>query len=462
MKFFKKLKDRKKPEDAIKEETPTTSDVDFQIRFLVERNILPSKINQEPIYIITSIIAEKGAFVNNYYRALYAQHNLPSPYTFEEFEVSVPLEFAGAKILRIKMPEKNLYEKLFSYVYIIYNESYTKHLYVCADSSKMYLLADEEYEEVGEIADNEIELLEQIIIDEEIREESYSDVLENLMKDAKPPEELLTKAEDIENHSKVFMAALLQVQKLKQENKREDALKLIKEVIKKETVKYEDTDLIEYRSFRNSFELLLYANLYHPYNPKKQQRKQIIGTQVDLASAYLVFGAMMLEQRQYDKAIDILKKGLKFNPVNIQLMFALADAYKGKKYMKSYLAVISMAHSCALRKTDIARIYRYYSKYYTEMKDYDTAFILLYSAKYFDAQGFTESLREVEQISGKSFTEPEISELKTKLGKIEISWGAKELVISVVNLLDKEYTQNKNQQGMRMCAELKKELSFEN
>ncbi len=460
MNFFKKLKERKIPEDVIKEETPTAFDVDFQIRFSVEHNILPSKINQDPIYIITSIIAEKGAFINNYYRTLYARHNLPSPYTFEEFEVSVPLELAGAKVIRIRMPEKNLCEKLFNYVYIIYNERYTKHLYACADNSKMYLFIDGEFEEIGEPTDNEIELLEQIIIDEEIAEENYSDVLENLMKDAKPPEELLTDAEEIANYSRVFMAALLQVQKLKQENKREDALKLIKEVIKKETVRYEDTDLIEYRSFHNSFELLLYANLYHPYNPEKQQRKQIIGTQVDLASAYLVFGAMMLEQRQYDKAIDILRKGLKYNPVNIQLMFALADAYKGKKYMKSYLAVVSMAHSCALRKTDIARIYRYYSRYYTEMKDYDTAFILLYSAKYFDAQGFTEALREVEQISGKTCAVPEISELKTKLGEKEISWGAKELVVSVVNLLDKEFTQNKNQQGMRLCTELKKELSF--
>lgn len=461
MNFFKKTK---KTEEAIQENknATTTSDLDFQIRFLVEQSILPSKINQDPIYIITSIIAEKGAFINNYYRTLYAQYNLHSPYTFEEFEVSIPLELAGAKIIRIKMPKKNLSKKLFNYVYIIYNESYTKHLYVCADNSKMYLITDGEYEEIGEINDNEIELLEKIIIDEEISEEIYSDVIENVMKDAKPAEEILTDAEEIANYSKVFTAALLQVQKLKQENKREDALKLIKEIIKKETVKYEDTDLIEYRSFGNSFELLLYANLYHPYNPKKQERKQIVPTQVDLASAYLVFGVMMLEQRQYDKAIDILRRGLKYNPVNIQIMFALADAYKGKKYMKSYLALVSMAHSCALRKTDIARIYRYYSRYYIEMKDYDTAFVLLYSAKHFDAQGFTEALRKIEQLSGRTFCEPELKELKLKLMEKEIFWGAKELVISVVNLLDKEYTQNKNQQGMRMCAELKKELLFEN
>ena len=206
----------------------------------------------------------------------------------------------------------------------------------------------------------------------------------------------------------------------------------------------------------------MYANLFHPYNPEKQEKKQIVGTQVDLASAYLVFGAMMLEQRQYDKAIDIFWQGLKINPVNVPLLFALSDAYKGKNYLKSYLSVISRAHSCAIRKTDIARIYRGYAYYYTQMKDYDTAFSLVYAAKYFDAQGFTQALREIEQISEKTFQEPTIDELKKTLGQKDIFWGAKELTISVVNLLDKEYTQSQNQQGIKMCAELKKEITFEN
>lgn len=447
-------------------ENNLVSDLDFQIRFLFEHNILPSRINQEPIYMITSIIAEKGVFLNNYYRTLYQQHKKQSPYTFEEFNVSTPFDVAGAKVLKIEMPKKNIKDTLLKHAYLIYNSNYTKYLFVTVEASgeqpKMFMWIDTEYEQIGDVSDNELEMLEKIIIDEEITEEKYSDVLENLITDTKPQEPLLTDKEEIAKHLKVFFGDLLQVQKLKQENKREDAQKLIKEVIKQEAAKYKNTDLIEYHSFRNSFEVLLYANLFHPYNPEKQEKKQIIGTQVDLASAYLVFGVMMLEQRQYDKAIDIFWKGLESNPVNIELLFALSDAYKGKNYLKSYLRVISRAHSCAIKKTDIARIYRCYAHYYTQIKDYDTAISLIYAAKYFDAQGFTTSLREIEQISEKTFQEPTLDELKNTLKQKDIHWGAKELTVSVVNLLDKEYNQNQNQQGIKMCAQLKQELLFDN
>ena len=466
MDLFKKLKRTKNTKEPIPEEKTTTSDIDFQIRFAVEHNILPSRLNYEPIYMITSIIAEKGAFINNYYRHLYSQHKQQSPYTFEEFDVSVPFEIAGVNAVKIEMPKKNIANTLCKRVYLVYNENYTKHIFVTVEyfdeQLKMCMWIDGEHEQIGDVADNELEMLERTIIDEEIAEEKYSDVLETLMKDAKPAEPLLNSPEEIAKHSQIFLTALMQVQRLKQENKREDALKLIKEIIKKETVKYTDTDLVEYHSFRNSFEILLYANLFHPYNPEKQEKKQIVGTQVDLASAYLVFGVMMLEQRQYDKAIDIFWEGLKFNPVNVQLLFALSDAYKGKNYLKSYLAVISRAHSCAIRKADISRIYRCYANYYTQMKDYDTAISLVYAAKCFDAQGFTQALREIEQISEKSYAEPTIDELKNTLRQKDIFWGAKELTVSVVSLLDKEYTQSQNQQGIKLCAELKKELLFEN
>ena len=447
-------------------ENNSVSDLDFQIRFLFEHNILPSRVNQEPIYMITAIIAEKGVFLNNYYRTLYQKHKLQSPYTFEEFDVSTPFEIAGANVVKIEMPEKNIKDTLCKRVYLVYNRNYSKHLFVTVEAfreqSKMFMWVDKEYEEIGDVFNNELEILEKVIIDEEIKEEQYSDVLETLINNIQNTEPLLTDKDEIEKHLKVFLGALLQVQKLKQENRREDAQKLIKEVIKQESSKYQNTDLIEYHSFANSFEVLLYANLFHPYNPEKQQKKQIIGTQVDLASAYLVFGAMMLEQKQYDKAIDILWKGLESNPVNIQLLFALSDAYKGKNYLKSYLRVIKRAHSCAIKKTDIARIYRCYAHYYTQIKDYDIASSLIYAAKYFDAQGFTTSLRELEQLSEKTFQEPTLDELKETLKQKDIYWGAKELTVSVVNLLYKEYNQNQNQQGIKMCAQLKQELLFDN
>lgn len=442
------------------------SDSDFQIRFAVEHTILPSRIASEPIYMITSIIAERGAFINNYYRDIYAQNKQLSPYALEDFVVSVPYEVSSARVVRIDMPEKNLKNTLCKRIYIVFNESFTKHLFVSVEyfdeQLKMCITADGEHEQISDIADNEEELLKQIIEDEDIAEENYSDALQTLMKDQKTSEPLLEDAEQIRRHAAEFTQALVKVHNMKLDNKREDALKLLKDIIRKEASKYRDNDITEYRCFRNSFEVLLYANLYHPYNPEKQEKKQLVGMQVDLSAAYMLWGVMMLEQRQYDKAIDILRAALKANPVNVSVMFALADAYKGKNYLKSYLSVISQAHSCAVRKSDIAQIYRCYAYYYTKINDFDTAFSLIYASKHFDIKGFGTALRETEKISQQSFPEPPVEEIKQRLMQKNISWGAKNLAVSVVNLLDKEYTQSQNAQGLKMCAELKKELSFEN
>ncbi len=439
------------------------AELDYQIRFGVEHEILPNRINNEPIYIITSIIAEKGAFLNKYYHTLYFQNKIVSPYSIEEFIVSAPFALAGVNVVKIEMPQKNLAPNLCERVYLVYNENYTKHLYVTVEyGNKMCMWVDGEYELIGEISDNELQVLEDVIKEEEIFEGKYSDVLETLMSEVKQKEPLLTDNEEIIRHSQLFIQALIQVQKLKDENKREEASRLIKEIIKKESAKYEDTDLIEYHSFRNSFEALLYANLYHPYNAEKQEKKQGAPTIEDLSSAYLVYGIMMLEQKQYDKALDILWEGHRVNPVNVPILFALADAYKGKKYLKSYYSVIKNAHSCAVRKQDIARIYRCYAYYYTQIKDFDTAISLVYAAKCFEAQGFTNALREIEQLAGKTFKEPTVEELKETLKQKNIPWGAKELTLGVISLLEKQFFQSQNQHGLKMCAELKKEVSFEN
>lgn len=450
-------------DENIEEIKEQQSDVDYKIRLAVERDILPARIDCEPIYIITSIIAEKGTFFNRYYNALYSQNKMTSPYSFEEFLVSVPIDISGAQVIKIEMPQKHTAPDLCKSAYIAYNQNFTKYLYIAQNyDDKMYMWADGEFEELGEVCDNEIEIIENAISEEGIFDERYSDILETLTGDTKKKEPLLTDNEKILEHSKLFLGALINVQKLKEENKREEASRLIKEVIKKETLKYENDDLIEYHSFRNSFEVLLYSNLYHPYNPEKQEKKQIVLTQEDLAGAYLVYGVMMLEQKQYDKALDILWQGHKINPVNISILFAIADAYKGKNYLKSYHSAISMAHSCAVRKQDISRIYKGYAYYYTQIKDYDAAFSFVYAAKCFDALGFTNSLREIEKISEKTFKEPTVDELKETLNARNIFWGAKELTVSVISLLEKEFFQSQNQQGMKMCAELKKEITFEN
>lgn len=185
--------------------------------------------------------------------------------------------------------------------------------------------------------------------------------------------------------------------------------------------------------------------------------------QVDLSAAYLIYGAMMLEKEQYDKAIDILWKAVEANPVNVQLLFALADAYKGKGFYKSFYEIVKTAHLCAVNKADIARIYRNFALYYIQMKEYDVAAALGYASKYFekDPRGFRFIIGKIKEESGEDFEEPSLDDIKKKLLENGISWGAKELAVSVIRLLDGQFKEAGNEQGVKMCSEMLREAAPE-
>ena len=479
---FKNLKDKKTHQKAPEEnqfpkqnqEEQEILKKEMEIRLFFEKSLLPSKIIENPIYMITSIIANKGVFLNNYYRELYRVNGLSQSYSAQDFNVSAPFDISDAKAIKIEMPKKNLFISACEYVYIIYNNHYTKHIYIISqltseNNKKMFLITEDSCEEISitdddEISitdDDEIKILEDIIKDEEISEKNYSDVLEKLFENAKPKTKLLEDYDEILKYANDYTKKLLMVSTLKNDNKRDEALRLIKDIIREETFKYPNSEVLEYHSFKDSFEALLFANLYHPYNPKTQENKQLVNTQIDISSAYFMYGAMLLEQKQYDRAIDILWCASGYNPVNPQILFALADCYRGKKYLKSYITLTKRAHMCAIKKKDISQIYKNYAFYYADIKDFDTAIYFLYASKYFDAQGFTTTLRSFEEITSKKFPAPSIQDIKNVLKEKKICWGANELVVSVVSLLDKEFLQKQHKQGIKMCQELKKELSHE-
>ena len=444
------------------------NDADFQIRFLVEHRILPLKLNDDPVYIITALASDKGVYINNIYNGLYIQNKLENPYKSEDFVVSDPFELGGVKAIKIDMPEKNFADTLCKSVYIVYNDKYTKYLYLTLEmdndgKEKLGSWIDTEHEEYDIENKNITDAIVEIIEDEEITQEKYTNIIEKLFAQEVTPTGIFTDPQEQKKHAQMYMNALMQVQKYKQQDKRDEALKLIKDVIRKEAANYVDTDEKEYHAFRSAFEVLLYANHVHPYNYEKKMKKKIEGMQIDLASAYLVYGAMMLEKQQYDKAIDILWKGVDANPVNVQILFALADAYKGKRYLKTYLNLMKRAHVYAVRKVDIARIYRNYAYYYIQIKNYDLAIILAYASKYFEKSEklFLDCKKEIEREAQKQYEEPELDTVKKTLLANGIAWGAKDLAKSVANMLKNQFIQAQNEQGVKMCDEILSELNPE-
>ena len=156
---FKNLKDKKTHQKAPEEnqfpkqnqEEQEILKKEMEIRLFFEKSLLPSKIIENPIYMITSIIAQKGVFLNNYYRELYRLNGLSQIYSAQDFNVSVPFDISDAKAIKIEMPKKNLFIGACDYVYIIYNNHYTKHIYIISqltseNTKKMFLITEDSCE----------------------------------------------------------------------------------------------------------------------------------------------------------------------------------------------------------------------------------------------------------------------------------------------------------------------------
>jgi tetratricopeptide (TPR) repeat protein len=99
---------------------------------------------------------------------------------------------------------------------------------------------------------------------------------------------------------------------------------------------------------------------------------------------YYIYGFLLLETNQYDKAEEYLKKAIKINPVSSRIILELCEIYKLHTYnYNKYFMYATDALKYAYMPQDIARSYRSLGYYYIEENQFETAFALFrYSMEY--------------------------------------------------------------------------------
>jgi len=112
------------------------------------------------------------------------------------------------------------------------------------------------------------------------------------------------------------------------QRKLQTAEKLIKEVFKYDHLIKEDKVSI-YLSFNNLMEYTYYVLKFHP--EKEVHTHPFVNTK-----AYLTYGYLLFEMKKFDEALDILNKGLLWNPIDINLLFEKGEVFKQKKIGDSY------------------------------------------------------------------------------------------------------------------------------
>lgn len=157
------------------------------------------------------------------------------------------------------------------------------------------------------------------------------------------------------------------------------ALEKLGKFIKNYPALFEDDKVSEYHFFTNPLEELLF---YKYIGTEKIVR--YIPDNKPVLDLYYIYGFLLLETNQYDKAEEYLKKAIKINPVSSRIILELCEIYKLHTYnYNKYFMYATDALKYAYMPQDIARSYRSLGYYYIEENQFETAFALFrYSMEY--------------------------------------------------------------------------------
>ena len=248
-----------------------------------------------------------------------------------------------------------------------------------------------------------------------------SDMTFDLLPDDK--KELLKNAVFIDGKriDQVFNAA----DKLVREKKLEGAVKLLKKIEAQADKYFADNDKCNQFSFRNPFDEYLYTNIYKP--EKRYER-----TPFDFCTYLTSLGYLLIELHRPQEALPVLEKAIKYNPVNVETRFELAETYKLLFKPAMLLECVKNTLPIASTPEYIARCYCNLGYYCIETRDYDSAVCFYYeSLLYAPNDAVTGELRHIGMRTGKKINPPTRKNVLDAFEKYQIKNGPDQDLVNI-------------------------------
>ena len=201
---------------------------------------------------------------------------------------------------------------------------------------------------------------------------------------------------------------------------------------------FEDDKVSEYHYFTNPLEDLIFRK----YIGAEKELRYIPDNQ-PLLDLYYVYGFLLLENQEYDKAEEYLKKAIRINPVSARIILELTEIYKVHTYTyNEYFIRTCDALKYSYYPQDIARCYRNLGYYYIEENQMRTALALYIYSMEFEASPLAYT--EIKYIQSKNDNmELTLNECIEIIEDKNIQLGVNPFIIETLNELIKEYEKNK-------------------
>ena len=236
---------------------------------------------------------------------------------------------------------------------------------------------------------------------------------------------------------KVFAEAV----ELVNQKKIKEAFKLTEALYTKICINFRETEEHLYLSMRNTLEHQLYLFFYHP-------SKKLIRAPFDLCAMVMLHGYVLLDLGRAEEAVSVLEDAIRYNPLNPDPYFEMAECYKYLKQPEDLLGVTKETLSVATTPVTLSRCYCNLGFYCIEKKDYDSAVCFYYeSLIYADHPGVQAELHHIHTITQKKIVPPTREEVNKAFEKYGMQPGANKEVVGVAAALAKEAIEKKDLSG---------------
>ena len=216
---------------------------------------------------------------------------------------------------------------------------------------------------------------------------------------------------------------------------------------------FEDDKVSEYHYFTNPLEELIFRK----YVGLKKELRYIPDNQ-PLLDLYYVYGFLLLEDKQYDRSEEYLKKAIGINPVSARIILELTEIYKVHTYTLNECFIrTSDALKYSYYPQDIARCYRNLGYYYVEENDFKTALALyIYSMEY---EASPLAYAEIKFIQSKTGNmELSLNECIDIIEGKNIQVGPNPFILDTLDEFIREYEENKLYNQLLYFLELRFDL----
>lgn len=228
------------------------------------------------------------------------------------------------------------------------------------------------------------------------------------------------------------------IEMLKSKQNLENALKLAEELYSKITEGFTESDTTKFVSLRNSFEDNLYQIVFKP-------EKTLNRTPFDFSRMITAYGYILVEYREFEKAVEVLKKAIEYNPVDCGPKFELAEIYKLQKDKDKIIEITKETLKVASSPAAIARCYTNLGYMCVDLKEYDDAVAFYYaSILFYPYSAVKAELRNISMITGQRLTPPDDDAVQKTFEKYGIPYGPDKTVIEVSALLSQQSLMNNN------------------